>query len=232
MALTSTYTSISAGQTDANSPMDTILMDALRQNQDVLYEWIGGPTYTPSTSHDHNGTNSKQIDITASLEDFRLRDVTNQTVSNTTVETEIFSDTIPANKLGTTKGFRLTLLGQIYISIQEDFTMRVKFGGTTIGTLVSTGIAATPTSWAPVYTNCELSMQNSASLAMAISRMTIGTKIGIAGESGAILYDLISGHSSITEATTAAVTLSVTAQHQAADVNNSYLIRTVQVEII
>jgi len=61
MALTSTYTSISAGQTDANSPLDTILIDAIRQNQDVLYEWLGGPTYTPSTSHDHDGVNSKPV---------------------------------------------------------------------------------------------------------------------------------------------------------------------------
>lgn len=36
-------------------------MDSIRQDIDVLYEWMGGPTYTPSTSHDHNGVNSKLI---------------------------------------------------------------------------------------------------------------------------------------------------------------------------
>jgi len=61
MPLTSTYSSISAAQVDSNSPVDQILMDALRQNQDVLYEWMGGPTYTPSTSHDHDGLNSKSV---------------------------------------------------------------------------------------------------------------------------------------------------------------------------
>ena len=61
MALTSTFSTISASQTDANSPLDEVLMDAIRQDIDVLYEWMGGPTYTPSTSHDHNGTNSKNI---------------------------------------------------------------------------------------------------------------------------------------------------------------------------
>jgi len=61
MALTSTFSTISASQTDANSPLDEVLMDAIRQDIDVLYEWMGGPTYTPSTSHDHNGVNSKNI---------------------------------------------------------------------------------------------------------------------------------------------------------------------------
>jgi len=61
MPLTSTFSTISASQTDANSPLDEVLMDAIRQDIDVLYEWMGGPTYTPSTSHDHNGTNSKNI---------------------------------------------------------------------------------------------------------------------------------------------------------------------------
>ena len=61
MPLTSTFSTISASQTDANSPLDEVLMDAIRQDIDVLYEWMGGPTYTPSTSHDHDGVNSKNI---------------------------------------------------------------------------------------------------------------------------------------------------------------------------
>lgn len=69
MALTSTFTTISAGQTDANSPLDEVLMDAIRQDIDVLYEWLGGPTYTPSTSHDHDGVNSAQVDVISSFPD-------------------------------------------------------------------------------------------------------------------------------------------------------------------
>ena len=61
MALTSTFTTIAAGQTDADSPLDETLMDAMRQDIDVLYEWMGGPTFTPATSHDHDGVNSKLL---------------------------------------------------------------------------------------------------------------------------------------------------------------------------
>lgn len=66
MPLTSTYSSISVSQTDSNSPLDQVLMDALRQDVDVLYEWMGGPTYTPSTSHTHNGVNSAVVSLGSS----------------------------------------------------------------------------------------------------------------------------------------------------------------------
>jgi len=63
MPLTSTYTTISSGQTDANSPLDTVLMDALRQNIQAVYESVVGdvPTYTLSTAHNHNGVNSAPV---------------------------------------------------------------------------------------------------------------------------------------------------------------------------
>lgn len=62
MALSATFSTISSGQTDANSPLDEVLMDQLRQNIQVVAEWLGYPTYTPSTSHSHNGVDSKVID--------------------------------------------------------------------------------------------------------------------------------------------------------------------------
>lgn len=65
MALTATYTTISAWQTDAESVIDETLMEAVRQNITALYQWMGGPTYTPSTSHDHDGVNSKAISAIA-----------------------------------------------------------------------------------------------------------------------------------------------------------------------
>ena len=61
MPLTSTFSTIAATQTAADKPLDTTLMDAMRQDIDVLYEWMGGPTYTPSTSHDHDGVNSRAV---------------------------------------------------------------------------------------------------------------------------------------------------------------------------
>ena len=61
MPLTSTFSTIAATQTAADKPLDTTLMDAMRQDIDVLYEWMGGPIYTPSTSHNHDGVNSRAV---------------------------------------------------------------------------------------------------------------------------------------------------------------------------
>lgn len=66
MALTSTFSTIAATQTAADKPLDTTLMDAVRQDIDVIYEWMGGPTYTPSTSHNHNGVNSASVSLGSS----------------------------------------------------------------------------------------------------------------------------------------------------------------------
>ena len=66
MPLTSTFSTIAATQTAADKPLDTTLMDALRQDIDVLYEWMGGPIYTPSTSHNHNGVNSALVSLGSS----------------------------------------------------------------------------------------------------------------------------------------------------------------------
>jgi hypothetical protein len=61
MALTYTWNTITTGQTDADSPINQVLMDALRENVIHNYEYLGGNTYTPAEDHDHDGTNSKLV---------------------------------------------------------------------------------------------------------------------------------------------------------------------------
>lgn len=60
MAFTSTWSTIAATQTDADSPLDTVLIDGIRQNLIYLREYIGS-TYTPSTAHNHDGVNSALV---------------------------------------------------------------------------------------------------------------------------------------------------------------------------
>lgn len=58
MALTYTWNTVNATQTDPDSPVDTTLMEALRQNAIHNFDWIG-KDYTPVDNHDHDGVNSK-----------------------------------------------------------------------------------------------------------------------------------------------------------------------------
>ena len=87
MAFTSTWSSLIAAQTDANSPLDTTLMDGMRQDIDYLREYIADKTaYTPSTSHNHNGTNSAVIAVpTTSVGTTQLRTATGVVTAISTI---------------------------------------------------------------------------------------------------------------------------------------------------
>jgi len=59
-APTYSWNTINSSQTDADSPLDTTLMEAQRQNLIHLEEWLG-LDYTAAQNHDHDGTNSKPV---------------------------------------------------------------------------------------------------------------------------------------------------------------------------
>ena len=61
MPFTYSYSAIPQSSTDPDSPLDTILMDGLRQNDGYLLEYIG-QGFTPAPAHQHNGTDSHKVD--------------------------------------------------------------------------------------------------------------------------------------------------------------------------
>lgn len=54
------WNDIAASQTDADSPIDTALMEGIRQNLVHLKEWLGF-SFTSARDHDHDGINSKSV---------------------------------------------------------------------------------------------------------------------------------------------------------------------------
>lgn len=73
-ATTYAWNSISSAQTDADSPIDTVLMEGIRQNLIHLREWVGDG-FTPAKDHDHDGVNSKSVllaDAVVSVAKLRL----------------------------------------------------------------------------------------------------------------------------------------------------------------
>lgn len=65
MPFTYGYTTIADSAIDPDSPIDTALMTAIRNNIVVVYEYVGGKSYTPAEPHNHNGVNSALISIIA-----------------------------------------------------------------------------------------------------------------------------------------------------------------------
>jgi len=55
------FTVIVNGDVDPDSPLSTNLMTELRDNDIHLEEWLG-LSFTAAQDHDHDGTNSKQVD--------------------------------------------------------------------------------------------------------------------------------------------------------------------------
>lgn len=68
------------------------------------------------------------------------RDVTTTEVVSTAAETTVYSFSVPANTLSTNKMLRLTLVGDLLnnTGAGAGFTLRVKYGSTTIGTCAVT----------------------------------------------------------------------------------------------
>lgn len=66
MAFTYSWSTIADGAIDPDSPIDTALMTALRNNVVYAYEYVGGKSFTPAEPHNHNGTNSALVNITSS----------------------------------------------------------------------------------------------------------------------------------------------------------------------
>ncbi len=54
------WNTIAATQTDADSPINEILMEGIRQNLIHLEEWLGDG-YTSAKNHDHDDVNSKSV---------------------------------------------------------------------------------------------------------------------------------------------------------------------------
>jgi len=63
MTMTYSFTDIVAGQTDADSIINQVLMDALRENIYHLQEFCYGVTdpFTPDAKHNHDDVNSKAV---------------------------------------------------------------------------------------------------------------------------------------------------------------------------
>lgn len=65
-APTYSWNEISSSQTDADSPINTSLMEGIRQNLVHLKEWMG-TSFTPAVDHDHDGINSKSVVLADSV---------------------------------------------------------------------------------------------------------------------------------------------------------------------
>jgi hypothetical protein len=162
------------------------------------------------------------------------RDTSSQSVANTTTETTVYTYSVPANALGTDRMLRLTLLGQ-YLNnsgSNKTFTVRVKFGATTVYEGVAESLATGATErfhslqfW--------LLARGATNAQYAYGHHLVGSLDTIGGanpDEGA--GDRQTGHAAVAEDTTSAKTFSVTVQHGTAAATVTYQFDTAMLELI
>lgn len=167
------------------------------------------------------------------------RDVTTADVVNTTVETAVYSFSVPGGTLGTNRALRLTLIGDYLNNSAGTRTleMRTKYGGTTIFDQAITAIAIDTVRRGFSFVTM-LSAQNATNAQVA---STIGV-LGALGSADGAAVSIASGtlsadpfevtHNAVAVDSTLAQTLEVTLQHNVANANISARALAVQVEVL
>lgn len=159
------------------------------------------------------------------------------TVSNTTTETAIFTNTIPANTLGTNKIVNLALYGEVLNNSGgvSNFTFRVYLGATEIyEDFISPGSGG---SYSPVRVTASIAAKNSASaqhLSLLIQRsVTVGTSpaTGLGRLNGVgVVNGPVSAQAAEDSTATLPISITVTPQHAVGSMvfNNYYGVLWVQ----
>jgi hypothetical protein len=161
------------------------------------------------------------------------RSVSLTDVVSTAAETSVFTRTIPARTLGAVRALRLSLIGS-YVNnsgAPADFTVRIKFGTTTI---YSSGSLSLPSSAGvrALLLDAELSGANSDRTQVAKAHLVVGAPNTEAGVGDTPAFNNAAMKSPVTEESTVDKDLVVTVQHGVALASLEARILTVQLELV
>lgn len=147
------------------------------------------------------------------------RQLTLQTVANTVTETAVYTFAVPGGTLGTTRGLRLSLIGDHLINngSADSCQIKVKYGATTIanGTVAVINNGANR---GGVQLTCELQAMAATNVQRAKCLFQVGDStqsnaVGVLGSvSSANTYTMYGVHNSVAEDSTASKNLVVTFQ--------------------
>ena len=150
------------------------------------------------------------------------RDLSQQDIANDDTEQSVYSHQIPAGQLGTTGGFRLTLVGDLLCNVPAaTIVIKVKLGATTVFTSTALDItdSADRYKW-----QLDILCMNSAADAQKWAAKILGAASAdnfpmYVGSNAGVFHG--AGHATSTEDTAGALTLDVTVDWSASNANLS-----------
>lgn len=149
------------------------------------------------------------------------RKVTSTDVVSSTTETVVYTFSVPANTLGTTKALRCTLIGDYKNNSggTATLTIKAKYGSTTIAQTATAG-GADGAPRAGVYLEFGLRAANATNAQVAYGHVVNGNRTSAtnAGQLLAAAIDQWGTHTAVAEDSTGALTFQITVQH---DTNNA-----------
>lgn len=164
-------------------------------------------------------------------------DVTEAEVVNTTTETTVYTFTVPANRLGTTRALRLSLIADTLANDggTPSITVRVKFGGTVIG-VYTEALSSTANRFA-WRIEALIAMANATNAQRSLVTYLRGSGAVASAGNPPASYTSIPAHAvqvnnGLAIDTTAAVELIVTVEWSAANANNSFRLFTAHLEVL
>lgn len=161
------------------------------------------------------------------------RDVTSQEVVNTAVETTVYTFSVPANTLSTNRTLRLHMSGsQLNNSgVTRTLTIRIKYGATTL--YDSSGMSLSTNGFRrAIEATLNLTAANATGAQRSDCILNISGTDAVAGAGKLVVGDFQANHITVAEDSTTALTLEITAQHQVADANISFIIENAMLELL
>ncbi len=193
--------------------LDYITEDMLRTDS-VTAQQIATDAVTTPKIKDANVTKAKLTTEALGLHVI-ARDVTETTINASTVETTVFTVSIPGGTLSTNKGLRITIIGHGTVNNFAGVSakVRVKYGGTTIHDSDGTTLTQTSDIFG-VKTVVELHAQNATGAQRAVGQTVFGDSSGSATQGLGRVAGVrkLSRHSAVAVNSAAAQTLEVTWQ--------------------
>lgn len=161
------------------------------------------------------------------------RDVSTNSVTNTSVETTVFAYTVPGGTLSTNRMIRITAVAKYTNSsgANQSFAIKVKYGGTVVAYFDHQAVTTDATNSRMIYMAVNLTANNATNAQSCTGTQSLGPAQANGG--GGIAHSThVSGHTDLAIDSTINQNIEMSCAHSTAATTVIYAVYGVQVELV